>query len=65
MKKVSKFTKRTGYTLSLNADRGDATWQQERGERWGNARKAKANAKIDKRRVERRKRKINEFELID
>jgi hypothetical protein len=58
MKKLSKFSKRTGYTLSLNADRGDATWQQERGERYGNARKARAKAKVSIRKSDRRKNKL-------
>jgi hypothetical protein len=58
MKKISKFSKRTGYTLSLNADRGDATWQQERGERYGNSRKARAKSKVSVRKSDRRKNKL-------
>ncbi len=57
MKKVSKLSTRTGYTLSLNADRGEATWQEERGERYGNARKARAKAKVAIRKADRRKNK--------
>ena len=57
MKKVSKLSKRTGYTISLNADRGEATWQEERGERYGNARKARAKAKVAIRKADRRKNK--------
>lgn len=62
MKKVSKLSKRTGYTISLNADRGEATWQEERGERYGNARKARAKSKVARRKADRRKNKQIELE---
>lgn len=55
MQKISRFTKRSGHTKSLNADRGDAWWQDERGPRYGNARKAKSKQKVDGRRKERRR----------
>ena len=61
MKAKNKLTKRTGYTLSLNEDRGDAFWQTERGPRYGNARKARSKAKVSGRRKERRaSKKITE-----
>lgn len=64
MKTVSKLSTRTGYTLSLNADRGMATWQEERGERYGNARKARAKAKVAIRKADRRKNKLIELEEL-
>lgn len=64
MKKVSKLSTRTGYTLSLNADRGMAIWQEERGERYGNARKARAKAKVAIRKADRRKNKLIELEEL-
>lgn len=54
MKAKNKLTKRTGYTLSLNEDRGEAFWQTERGVRYGNARKARSKAKTSIRRKQRR-----------
>lgn len=54
MNKTNKYTKRSGETLSLNDDRGDAIWQIERGKRYGNSRKARAKAKHLLRRKKRR-----------
>ena len=65
MKTVSKLSTRTGYTLSLNADRGMATWQEERGERYGNARKARAKVKVAIRKADRRKNKLIELEELN
>jgi len=45
MNAKNKYTKRTGFTLSLNDDRGEAFWQIERGPRYGNSRKARALGK--------------------
>ncbi len=52
----SKLSIDTRVTKGLNEDRGDATWQQERGARYGNARKARSRMKVLKRRLERRKK---------
>lgn len=60
--KKSKYSIRSNYTLSLNEDRGECFWQQERGVRYGNSRKARAKAKVQKRRSERRKNKNFVFE---
>ena len=54
MNKLNKLTNRSGRTLSLNEDRGEATWQYERGHRYGNSRKARSLAKKQSRRKERR-----------
>ena len=65
MKHKSKYAKRSGETLSLNADREGATWQEERGPRYGNARKAKAKQKHYERRKERRLEKQEESYLVN
>ena len=60
MNKLNKHTKRSGMSdLSLNDDRGDATWQYDRGPRYGNARKARAKMKQLDRRKNRRDYNIN------
>lgn len=60
MNKRNKLTNRSEeLTLSLNDDRGDATWQYERGPRYGNSRKVRSLAKKQARRKERRKTKIS------
>lgn len=65
MKKKSKLPKRSGEILSLNDDRGDATWQYERGPRYGNARKSKAKENHYERKKERRIEKQNHTILIN
>ncbi len=52
-KTKSKFSKRSSTAVSLNEDRGDASWQYERGPRYGNSRKAKALQKRQQRKTER------------
>lgn len=59
--KDSKFSVDTRCTLSLNDDREDATWQYERGKRYGNARKAKAK---QKRSLSRKTRRMNKIWLL-
>jgi hypothetical protein len=54
MKKRSRFAKRSGEILSLNENRDGKTWQEERGIRYGNARKAKSKQKIQERRIQRK-----------
>lgn len=62
MNKTNRYTKRSGYTKSLNDDRGDAFWQVERGSRYSQSnRKWRAKMKVKLRRKERRKNK--NFEL--
>lgn len=59
MNKRNKLTNRSEKgTLALNDDRGDATWQYERGPRYGNSRKARSLAKKQSRRKERRQTQI-------
>lgn len=65
MKHKSKFAKRSGEILSLNADREGATWQEERGPRYGNARKAKAKQKHYMRRKQRRIEQRSESILLN
>jgi len=61
MNSRNKHTNRSEeVTLSLNADRGDASWQYERGERYGNSRKIRSEAKRKERRKERRKNDIQD-----
>ena len=36
-----------------------ATWQEERGERYGNARKARAKAKVGNQKSQQKKEQIN------
>jgi hypothetical protein len=43
---------------SLNEDRGDAWWQEERGPRYGNSRKVRSRGKV----FDRRKRKREDFD---
>lgn len=62
MKVKSRLEKRSPEKLSLNANREDAFWQYERGPRYGNARKARAKAKKQLRRKERKNYKIENYE---
>ena len=53
-------TNRNEKVIALNDDRGEATWQYERGPRYGNSRKARSLAKKQSRRKERRTQNIKQ-----
>jgi hypothetical protein len=64
--KINKFNKhKNDRTLSLNEDRGDSTWQEERGERYGNSRKGRAKKKPQRQRINRKKFKIETINIIE
>jgi hypothetical protein len=52
--KKSRFSIDTRITLSLNDDREGCFWQEERGPRYGNSRKARSKAKMQLRKKFRR-----------
>jgi hypothetical protein len=62
---MNKFkTQRREVILGLNNDRQGATWQEERGPRYGNNRKGIAKDKVQRRRDDRLQAKRQAHEAI-
>lgn len=62
---MNKFkTQRREVILGLNNDRQGATWQEERGPRYGNNRKGVSKDKVRQRRDDRLQAKRQAYEAI-